>query len=491
MITRLPNFRSRMGGAALLLAFATGLVGCDAIDPTEVTNPTTTDEDLANAAEPTAALLSGLRAQFARLVGVAVVDAAVVSDDYSIHGTGINAEMDDPRAITPNIHNSTGRFSNATYWNAQELRSLGDFVIDEIAPTDETATAEQIAEARYYRGMAYVILGENYSYAPVEESGVPVDSDALLTLAVADLSAAAAFGPQADAGLARAYRLLGDAANASTAANAALTADPALLYTQGYDATSIDNAPVAYLVLRALQEMQPLPRLDFLDPKYTERESAIPVAKAEEMHLILAEIELAAGNATVGRDHLVNAIDVANTRGTVQFDDIDERRNADLTLRPRDPQINIAADATSPLRGGLVLERPSSSSLTIPNVSATSLDRDSVAALTDATEIWHAFHLARQEIMLLEGRRMSDLGIRLPMMLREIDQNPNINMGDPGTQVVVPSYIPMGFAAMDTFDPPTPYDGVDPDSPLVTTEVTIDVDMNRVLTDNMVSPFIP
>ncbi|MDH3222359.1 MAG: hypothetical protein OEO23_01475 [Gemmatimonadota bacterium] len=489
MITKLPNLGNRMGRAMLALILSVGLVGCDAIDPTEVTNPTTTDEDLANAAEPTAALLSGLRAQFARLVGAAVVDTEVVSDNYSVHGTGINAELDDPRAITPDIHNSTGRFSGSTYWNSQELRALGSFVIDEIAPGDDTATPEQIAEARFYRGFAYLILGENFSYAPVEEDGPAQDASVLLGLAVADLTAAVAFGPQVNAALARAYRLQGDAASATAAANAALAADPALLFDQSYDATSITNAPVSFLVLRALQEMQPLPRLDFLDPKYTDRESGIPVAKAEEMHLILAEVELAAGNPLVGRDHLVNAIDLANTRTTVSFDDIDERRNADLTLRPRDPEINIAADAASPLRAGLVLKRPSTTALTIPNVSATSLDRDSVAALTDATEIWHAFHLARQEIMFLEGRRMSDLGIRLPMMLREIDQNATINDGDPGTRPVVPAYVPVGIG-MDTFDPPTPYDGVDPDSPLVTTDVTIDVDMNRMLTDNMVSPFL-
>lgn len=489
MITMFADLQGRMRGIALALGLALGLVGCDAIDPTEVTNPRTTEEDLANAAEPTAALLPGLRAQFARLVGAASVDSEVISDNYSVHGTGINADLDEPRAITPAIANSTGRFSNSTYWNSQELRALGDFVIDEIAPDDETATPAQIAEARYYRGMAYLILGENFSYAPVEPDGAAQEASVLLDRAVADLTAATAFGPRVDAALARAHRLRGDAASAEAAAAAALGADPNLMVAQDYDATSIDNAPVAFLVLRALQEMQPLPRLDFLDPKFTERESAIPVAKAEEMHLILAEIDLAAGDATAGRDHLVTAIDVANGRGTVSFVDIDERRNSDLTLRPRDPEIEIRADATSPYRAGLVRERPSVGAIAVPNVSATSLDRDSVAALTDPTEIWHAFHLARQEIMLLEGRRMSDLGIRLPIMNREIDQNSSINPGDPGTVVVVPTYIPEGFAAMDTFDPPTPYDGVDPDSPLVTTEVTIDVDMNRILTDNMVTPF--
>ena len=118
-------------------------------------------------------------------------------------------------------------------------------------------------------------------------------------------------------------------------------------------------------------------------------------------------------------------------------------------------------------------------------ISGTSLDADSVAALTDADELWHAFHLARQEIMFLEGRRMSDLGIRLPVMLREIDSNPTISDGDPGTEPVVPSYIPPADQ-MDLFSPKSPYDASEN---LVTTEVTMLVDMNRVLADNRVSPF--
>jgi hypothetical protein len=113
-----------------------------------------------------------------------------------------------------------------------------------------------------------------------------------------------------------------------------------------------------------------------------------------------------------------------------------------------------------------------------------------VAALATDDELWHAFHLARQEILFLEGRRMSDLGIRLPIMLREIDGNPTITMGDPGTVALVPAHIPSGDG-MDLYTPFTPYDGDDEDATLVTTEITIDVDMNRVLADNRVSPFTP
>ena len=125
----------------------------------------------------------------------------------------------------------------------------------------------------------------------------------------------------------------------------------------------------------------------------------------------------------------------------VSFDDIDERRNADLSLRPRSKEILIRADADSPYRAGLVLDRPSDG-LEIPNVSGTSLAPTASRVFPNANELWHALWLARQEIMLLEGRRLADLGIKLPMMLREIDQNDNINEGDPGTTPVVPGIHP-------------------------------------------------
>ena len=479
--------RGRMAATGLLLgALAAG--GCDAIDPTGVNNPTTTDEDLAQATNPTEALLPGLRAQFARLINAYVV-AEVVTDNYSIHGTGLIQTLDAPNEVTPDIMNSTGTSANAVYWNVQELRALADFVIDEIAPNDAGAPPELVAEAHYYRGMAYLTMGEVFSFVPHEEDGTPQPADAALAHAVSDLQAAKSFGPQADAGLARAHRLLGDRGAAAAAANTVLTTAPDLLFAPPYDAGSISNTPVAFLVLRALQEMQPLPRLDFLDPKYTERTSPIPIAKAEEMHLILAEVALASGDLAGAGGHLAGAIRLAGTRGTVTFDDIDERRNGDLSLRPRNSEIVVRADAASPYRAGLVLDRPSDG-LAIPHVSGTSLDADSVSALSGTSELWHALWLARQEILFLEGRRLADLGIKLPMMLREIDQNPNISEGGPGTLPVVPGFIPGSPRyAMDLYSPVELYDGDGPDASLLQTTVTIGVDMNRVLTVNNASPF--
>lgn len=475
---RIPG-RGAIVGALLL---AVSVAGCDFLDPTDVENPRTTSDDLAAAANPTASLLPGVRAQMARLVNSGAVVGEVVSDNYSIHGTGLVKAWDTPSTISPSVMDSQGT-ATGLYWNAQELQALASFVLDDIAPNDTTATPAAIAEARYYRGMAYLYLGENFSAAPIEEDGAPVSADALLDLAITDLAQAAAFGPAADAALARAYRWKGDAVNAEASASDVLAADADFLFLQEYDATSISNTPYAFLVLRALQEMQPLPRLDFLDPKYLGRTQGIAVAKAEEMHLILAEIALAGDDLPGARAALRDAIELAQSRSVESFDDEDQRLNADLSIRPRDGSIEIRADASSPYRAGLVLSRPGT--VDQPVVSGTSLDADSVAALATADELWHAFHLARQEILFLEGRRMADLGIRLPMMLTEIDANPNISTGDPGTVVVVPAYLPPEDE-MDLFTPVSPYDA---DENLTTTQVTITHDVNAILATNRVSPF--
>lgn len=474
---------------SLLVLAVAASAGCDAIDPTRVSNPATTDEDLARSPEPTKALLPGLRAQNARMILSYVVAAAVVADDYSIHGTGIVVDMDEPRLVTPDLVNATGTGASGVYWNVQELRALADFVLEEIAPTDENATPALVAEARFYRGMAYLTLGEVFSFAPHEKDGLPQPSSVALAQAVADLEAASGVGLQSRAGLARAFRLMGDAVAAEQAANAVLEASADFLFVQEYDPQFLRNAAVDFLVLRSLQEMQPLPRLDFLDPKYTKLDSAVPIAKAEEMHLILAEIDLAGGAFLDARAHLAAAVRLARTRGEIAFNDVDERRNADRSLRPRNSEILVRADADGPYRAGLVLDRPAKG-LQVPNVSGTSLDADSVAALAEAGELWHALWLARQEILFLEGRRLADLGVKLPMMRREIDQNDRILAGDPGTEAVVPPWIPsIPRYAMDIYTPLTVYDGTGRDAALLADKLTIAVDMNRVLADNDVSPF--
>ncbi|PQJ34661.1 hypothetical protein BSZ35_08665 [Salinibacter sp. 10B] len=479
------------------------LTACDALDPTQVENPRTTDEDLAQAERPTAALLDGMRAQFARALGAAVVTTELASDNASIHGTGLGGNtLDFPRQVTPNTSILNCTFVDCLYWNLQELRSQGDFLIEDIAPEDDNATDAQIAEAHYYRGMAFLMQGENFTAVPTTADSAAVLAAGLLANAQRDFSAAldmadagSDLAAQINAGLARTHRALGNVGPAQNFAQAALnTGGNAFLYSQPYDAQNLGNPPHDYLVQRALQEMQPLPRLDFLDPKYTQERSPIPYATAEEMRLILAETALANDNPSGAKSQLRRAIDLADRRETVTFEDGDARLNNNSDTRPDTSVISIRFSPGAPPVDSLVLTRPGT--ITIPTVSGTHVTKGQVTSAS-GTDLTRLLYLLRQEIMYLEGHRLHDLGIRLPMMLREIDTSPVLESGDMGTEVSVPDYIPSANE-MDLYEPNPLYGGdgrADEGEALRSEVVTMLHDMNRVLAEErglvIENPMVP
>lgn len=486
MLTRFKKqrlaFLSLAFGGLLMAALA--LAGCDFLDATEVENPRTTQEDLTQAEQPTQALLPGLRAQFARAVGATVTVTEFVSDNFSINGTGLGGDaLDFPTTITPNEATINSTLQDGIYWNLQELRSLADFILEDVVPDDDTVTDAQLAEVHYYRGMAYLMQGENFVALPTAPDETPVAAGTTLQQAVTELNEArsldggSSVAAWAAAALARAHRALGNAAEAQSFAETALSEGGAnFLQEQLYDAENLDNGPHDYLVQRSLQEMQPLPRLDFLDPKYLAEDAGIAVSKAEEMHLILAEVALADNDPGTARTQMVNAINVAMDRPTVIFDDSDQRLDNNLNTRPNSSAIEIAFEPGGAFVSGLVLDRPGE--VTVPTASSTHLTAGDVNSASNG-ELTRLLYLLRQEILLLEARRMHDLGIRLPIMLREIDTNQNINAGDTGTEVSVPSYIPPGNE-IDRYSPVEIYDG---GGNLVETQVTILHDMNRVLAE--------
>ncbi|MGH2568402.1 MAG: hypothetical protein ACRDGA_08690, partial [Bacteroidota bacterium] len=82
------------------------------------------------------------------------------------------------------------------------------------------------------------------------------------------------------------------------------------------------------------------------------------------------------------------------------------------------------------------------STVTVYPISGTHFTTTMVDALTSKFEHIHTLYWLRQEIFFAEGRRITDLGIRMPVFQRQIDGNPNVVKDGPGTTVVVPSYIP-------------------------------------------------
>jgi len=194
--------------------------------------------------------------------------------------------------------------------------------------------------------------------------------------------------------------------------------------------------------------------------------------------MILAEVALDAGQPGTARGHLLDALTLVAERPTTAFADDDPRFDNDLNPRPRTSDIAIAFEPGGDFVEGLVLDRPceDDACITTPDVSGTSVTEAQLTA-ADADELTRLLYLMRQEILLLEGRRLHDLGLRFPMMLREIEQNPNTTEGDSGTEMVIPSYIPPS----NELDLYTPVEIYDEDGNTVEPEITMLHDMNRVL----------
>lgn len=465
---------------ALLFVF---MSSCELIDPTEVRNPQITEENLIGQAATAAASLQSARFGFADLLDNTAYFTDCVSDNYDNVATFISPNVDDPRALRSDDLTLNGA---AMYSIAQRERAQITYFLTTIVPKDPTASATVVGDLKFYRGMATLILAENFAYAPAVAGGATLSSNQLADLAIADFTdattaASTALIQAARFALARAYYAKGDKANASAAATAALatTGGATYLFSSPYDAATQVNTFFTFAVSRALKDIQPLPRLDFLDPKYTQDVSPIAALKAEDMNLILAEVALSNNDLPGARTEMKNAIAVAlgttGGRTVSTFIDADTRSGTGWS-RPNGDTLVVRADASSPAIAGLV-KRRSGATVSQKAFSNTSVTAANVDTLTVAADHLWMLHLLRQQILFGEGRRMSELGIRLPIILREIETSPVINPGDPGTTSTVPAWIPAG-STMDAYT-----------LSAATGTVTITYDMNKILAANRVARF--
>lgn len=424
-----------------LLLIIMSLAACDLIDPSKIENPQITAENLLeNPNGGTTALVTGLRRYFSASVGVSAFIGDIVSDNLDNRTSFYANELSFPRTIKV----TTFTYDDM-YINAMRLKALADFGISTIIPNDVLSTNEQKAEVHFYRGLALVILAENFSNFPIVEKAPAVSAAEALRAALSSFNTSFSLTTQnpmkinCKLGLARAQRLLGDKTNAAAEANAALALPGGATYVLAaqYDASNLTATVHAAMVSRTTNDIQPNPRLDFLDPKYTTNTTTIPALKAEEAHLILAEVALANNDLAGTKTALKNAITTARARATVTYNDKDSRLN-----RPNDPAMTIKADASSPAIAGLIQKRGGSSVVTAYPISGTYLTTAMIDTLTSKSSHIHTLYLLRQHIFFLEGRRMCDLGIRLPVPQRQLDGNANLSVGGAGTVVIVPDYIP-------------------------------------------------
>ena len=280
--------------------------------------------------------------------------------------------------------------------------------------------------------------------------------------------------------MARACYRLGDKARATDYAETALGYSADFTHMVEYDGDHGFTSSIQGYLYGT--NFQPLPRLDFLDPKYFQKNSStearpVCIAKAEEPYLILAEAALADGDLAAAKGYLHTLLALVNSRPveTGINDQLEERYNGGFKKFPNSSAYRVAASADDPLRSGLVLDRQAPNLIAIPYISGTSATAEMIDQPATVDALLEIVYLMRQEIFIAEGRRVADLGIRLPVCETEAANTPSAANY---TTAQIPSFIP-GDKGMDEFT-------MDEENKTV----VIKYNMNRIIVENKSSEYV-
>ncbi|MCA0957600.1 tetratricopeptide repeat protein [Muricauda ruestringensis] len=440
-----------------------------------VDNPNVTEDIYLNTPDPTKSWVKGLERQLAITMNSVLINTEMVSDNYFNNYTLYSKVFDIPQIDYTDID------VNDLQQEIGRLREMATYGLETVAVADENVNQENIAYMHFCKGFAFLLGGENFVGLPMESLGAVSDWKTLLNGAIEEFEDAIDMATDANhinafkMFQARAYYRLGDLTNAKNIAES-LTADESFLFTIGFDG---ENGVVNEMQNATFTSMQnrfaPLPRLDYLDPKYYDQGTAvsdqkpISLAKAEEAFLILMEAYLAENNVASAKATALDLLDVVAARPVAQIDDSRELRNG--TNRTDYPLTAVAvrADADSEFENDLVLDRQAGF-IPVYTVSGTKVTIEDIEAASSVDEMLYLTYLLRQEIFISEGRRMNDLGIRFPVSQTEQLNNPNVD--ESFTQAVIPSFIPLN-SGLDDFT-------VDE----TTGNVTVAFDMNKVIVNN-------
>jgi len=449
----------------------------------EVSNPNITDQSFVGTTQSSSIWLNGMYRQLSLTLNEVVSFTEIVSDNYYNNSSLSNKVFDIPTILytdldVDNMQRAIGR-----------LQQMAEYGLTQIAPSDAGVTADIKAEMNFLGGYAHLLIGETYRVLPLEVAGQVLPASESFSKAVSYLNSAISLQPDVTKknyytlALARAYYGLGDRTNAMAAAEKIRTTAPMLLLEAKYDGINgVSNTMQTYTFSSSTNTYAPLPRLDFLDPKYfhvgtaASEQKPIAIIKSEEAYLILAE-------GLIGNNQLENArmilkeliATVVSNRPTASINGSIAQRKGNRSDYPLLATVQVKFDANSPARPGFILNRQAGN-ITVKRVSGTSVTAAAIDAATTTDDLIYQLCLLRQEIFISEGRRMSDLGIRFPVS--QVEMQNNINVKTEHTLAFIPSYIP-GTLGMDDFT----YDrtaGV----------VTMDYDMNRVLVLNKTAPGI-
>lgn len=423
---------------------------CELFDPTQgIENPNITFDKIVGKPGSTATWINGQERELAIVYNALVVNLEIASDNYVNTRTFFNQQFD---RLNFSFQDAT---INTLQFTIADLRQSAITGLNEIVPRDEIVTDEQIAELHFFKGWAALLAGEIFVALPLTPGGVPLTPSQNIDAAIVDFEEAESLDPTNASyklALARAYYALGDKVNAVAKANEAIALDASFTREVIYDA---ENGPAntmqtALYDRGTFDDLQPLPRLDFLDPKFYARSATIAsnihYQKIEEAHLIIAEAQLSNNALVNAQTTLKNLRTIALARTVQAINDTGEgRTQAAPGSRPNVNTVTVRASAADPFRAGLVLTR-SAPTVAVPIISGTSVTNamiDGTATTDAALEI---LYLMRQEIMISEGRRFFDLGLRLP--ISEVEKLTNSNVTAAQTVGFIPAFVPIDMDAM-------------------------------------------
>jgi tetratricopeptide (TPR) repeat protein len=427
--------------------FAAILSACGLLLPDDIINPNVTEDDFLNSPNAMQAWVNGANKSLAEATGAFAELTELLSDNYFNSYTQSSKVFDIPKILYTDV-DVTGLQSHIGH-----LREVADYGIHTVAQADLTTADSHLFNLYYIKGYAYLLAGEYFLALPVEAGGEVKEWRTQLSMSVETFRKALTYtGDTEDHAfintlIARAYHKAGEKDSAVIYAGRALEYSSDFVKNVEFDGEKgVNNAIQTHVYTT---HFQPLPRLDFLDPKYFQltnlEQRPVCIAKAEEPHLILAEAALADNNAALAKQHLKRLLALVISRPvqTGVNDQLETRAQ-----RPNSSQYRVASSPGEPYRENLVLDRRPPHLISVPYVSGTSVDTAMIDNAASVDGLLEIVYLMRQEIFFAEGRRAADLGFRLPVC--EIEDH-HTTSAAPYREAQIPPFIPME-QGMDAFD---------------------------------------
>lgn len=456
-------------------------IGCDdsvindSVDFLEVQNPNLNIESILGSENSASLWAEGLDRQVSIAYNEVVELAELGSDNYVNTQTFYSQLFDglDIRTVDVAIRGFERVIG--------VIRSSSRIGLESVGPADPNYTSTTEAEFNYYLGISHLLSGMYFSTHPNGAGTAPISSEEHLGLAITSFTNAVNLNamPEYHLAAARANYLLGNREEAISSSNAALALSTDFLRVARYDnANGPTNTFEAAIFGRGnFDDLQPLPTLDFLDPKYSflsaDVDASINYLKAEEAYLILAEANLANDNLSAAQENLRDLLDLIATREVRTFSDtVEDRSQIDPGGRPDNENVVVNG------RANLVLDRQAGN-VSVPSVSGTSLTNADIDNMMDDDDALELLYRTRQEVFIAEGLRFVDMGVKMVITESEFLQNDNINEGDPGTIAVIPPFIASVATELDAFT-------YDAEAGTATTAINL----NEILVENKNSDFV-